>query len=89
MGAAAVIAGQIIDADGALLDCNYNRRMISADFDAIRAIRRRLMVVQEENKLAPLLAAAKGGFFTHLVTTLPMATRLIEHGKQAADAKPA
>lgn len=78
-GAAGVIAGQIIDADGRLLDCDYNRRIISADFDSIRAIPRRLMVVQEDEKFAPLLAAIAGRFFTHLVLTSRMARRLIEH----------
>ncbi|WP_163269210.1 sugar-binding transcriptional regulator [Chelativorans alearense] len=78
-GATGVIAGQIIDAEGAWLDCDYNRRMISADFDAIRAIPRRLMVVQEDEKFEPLLAAINGRFFTHLVLTSGMAARLIEH----------
>jgi DNA-binding transcriptional regulator LsrR (DeoR family) len=77
-GAAGVIAGQIIDAEGALLDCDYNRRMISADFDAIRAIPRRLMVVQEDGKFEPLLAAINGRFFTHLVLTSHMAKRLLK-----------
>ncbi len=79
MGATGVIAGQIITADGTLLDCDYNRRMISADFDAIRAIPRRLMVVQEDEKFEPLQAAIAGRFFTHLVTTSSMATKLLKH----------
>lgn len=89
-GGVGVIAGQVIAADGSLLDCDYNRRMISADFDAIRAIPRRLMVVQEEEKFEPLLAAAKGRFFTHLVLTSRMARRLLEPSKpipQTAGAK--
>lgn len=76
-GAAGVIAGQVIDADGALLDCDYNRRMISADFASIRAIPRRLLVVQEHQKLEPLLGAIAGGFATHLVATADMAERLL------------
>jgi DNA-binding transcriptional regulator LsrR (DeoR family) len=78
LGAASVIAGQVIDADGALLDCDYNRRIISADFDAIRAIPRRLVVVQEDDKLEPLKAALRGRFATHLVMTARMASRLLE-----------
>ncbi|WP_309083590.1 sugar-binding transcriptional regulator [Chelativorans sp.] len=78
MGGVGVIAGQVIAADGALLECDYNRRMISADFDAIRAIPRRLMVVQEDEKFEPLLAAINGRFFTHLVLTARMAERLLE-----------
>ena len=79
LGAAGVIAGQIIDAEGVLIDCSYNRRMISADFDSIRAIPRRLMVVQEDEKFEPLLAALAGRFFTHLVVTSRMAAQLLEH----------
>jgi len=77
-GAAGVIAGQIIDAEGRWLDCDYNRRIISADFDAIRTIPRRLMVVQEDEKLGPLMAALRGGFPTHLVLTAPLAERVLE-----------
>jgi len=78
LGAAGVIAGQISDANGALLDCEYNRRIISADFDDIRAIRRRLVVVQEDEKFGPLKAALEGRFATHLVLTARMARRLLE-----------
>jgi DNA-binding transcriptional regulator LsrR (DeoR family) len=86
LGAASVIAGQVIDADGALLDCDYNRRIISADFDAIRAIPRRLVVVQEDDKLEPLKAALRGRFSTHLVMTARMASRLLEAAPAPAPA---
>ncbi|WP_157020198.1 sugar-binding transcriptional regulator [Mesorhizobium xinjiangense] len=85
MGGVGVIAGQVIDAEGAWLDCDYNRRIISADFDAIRSIPRRLMVVQEDEKLEPLLAAIKGRFFTHLVVTSRMAGRLLDHAGARED----
>lgn len=85
MGAAGVIAGQIIDARGALLDCDYNRRIISADFDAIRAIPRRLMVVQEDDKLHALRAALAGSFPTHLVLTARMAERLLAAAGNGTD----
>ncbi|WP_274425423.1 sugar-binding transcriptional regulator [Chelativorans sp. YIM 93263] len=88
LGAKGVIAGQIIGSDGALLDCSYNRRMISADFESIRAIPRRLMVVQEDEKLEPLLAAIEGRFLTHLVLTARMAESLLEHAG-AGEAEPA
>jgi DNA-binding transcriptional regulator LsrR (DeoR family) len=84
LGAAGVIAGQIIAADGSLLDCDYNRRIISADFDAIRAIPRRLMVVQEDEQRQQLLVAMRGRFPTHLVATARMAGRLLEHAPALA-----
>lgn len=77
-GAAGVIAGQIIDGNGQWLDCAHNRRCISADLDSIRAIGKRMMVVQEDSKFEPLVAAIKGGFASHLVVTTSMARRLLE-----------
>ena len=76
-GAAGVIAGQMLDADGRWLECDYNHRVISADFSAIREIPARLVVVQEHDKLGPLKAALAGGFATHLVLTQSMAERLL------------
>jgi DNA-binding transcriptional regulator LsrR (DeoR family) len=76
-GAAGVIAGQIIDTEGQWLDCAHNRRCISADLGSIRAIAKRMMVVQEDSKFEPLVAAIKGGFASHLVVTTSMARRLL------------
>jgi DNA-binding transcriptional regulator LsrR (DeoR family) len=78
-GAAGVIAGQIIDAGGKALDCSYNRRVISAELGSLGAIEKRLMVVQEDSKFEPLLAALAGGLCTHLVVGARMAQRLLEH----------
>ncbi len=75
-GAAGVVAGQVIDGGGRLLDCGYNRRVISADLGSIRGIPRRMVVVQEDSKLKPLQAALAGGFCSHLVVTSAMARRL-------------
>jgi DNA-binding transcriptional regulator LsrR (DeoR family) len=83
-GAAGVIAGQIIDQDGKLLDCSYNRRVISAELASLRAIPKRLVVVQEESKFEPLLAAITGGLCTHLVVGARMAQRLLDHATAAS-----
>ncbi len=83
-GAAGIIAGQIIAADGGLLPCDYNARVISADLDAIRAIPKRLMVVQEAAKFEPLKAALAGGFASHLVTTAATAERLLADAARSA-----
>ncbi|RVH90300.1 sugar-binding transcriptional regulator [Sinorhizobium medicae] len=92
-GAAGVIAGQIIDHNGQWMDCAHNRRCISADLNSIRAIRKRMLVVQEENKFEPLLAALKGGFASHLVVTASMARRIMDRWSRdglgrSAPAKP-
>jgi DNA-binding transcriptional regulator LsrR (DeoR family) len=82
-GAAGVIAGQMIDRDGKLLDCGYNRRVISADLASIRAIPKRMVVVQDDNKLMPLLAALSGGMCTHLVLTAALARGLVGQRRAA------
>jgi len=80
-GAAGVIAGQLIDMDGQWLDCAHNRRCISADLDSIRKIPKRMLVVQEDSKYEPLVAAIKGGFASHLMVTASMAKRLLKRAK--------
>ncbi len=76
-GAVGVIAGQLIDGDGQFLNCAHNRRCISADLASIRAIGKRLLVVEEDSKFEPLVAAIKGGLASHLVVTRSMAKRLL------------
>ena len=84
-GAAGVIAGQLIDGVGEVLDCAYNRRLISADLASIRAIGKRLVVVLQAQKFGPLMAALAGGLATHLIITRSMAERLLA----AKSARPA
>lgn len=76
-GAVGVIAGRLIDGDGELVDCAYNRRCISADLGSIRAIPKRMMVVAEADKFEPLVAAIKGNLVSHLVVTTSMAKNLM------------
>lgn len=78
-GAIGVIAGQLIDAQGQIVDCAYNRRLISADLGSIRSIPKRMMVVAEDHKFEALLAALRGGYVSHLVISAAMGRRLIEH----------
>ena len=80
-GAAGVIAGQLITPDGQWLDCAYNRRCISADLHSIRAIGKRMLVVREDNKFGPLMAALRGGFASHLIVTSSMARRVLQSWK--------
>ncbi|MGE3304993.1 MAG: sugar-binding transcriptional regulator [Rhizobiaceae bacterium] len=85
-GAAGVIAGQLIDRQGAALDCTYNRRLISADLASIRAIPKRLVVVQQDNKLGPLMAALAGGLATHLVVPRSLADKVLAEKGVATEA---
>ncbi|KOF20812.1 hypothetical protein AC244_05115 [Ensifer adhaerens] len=81
-GAVGVIAGQLIDGDGQWINCAHNRRCISADLDSIRAISKRMLVVQEDSKFEPLMAALKGGFASHLVVTTSMARRVMDRWRR-------
>lgn len=83
-GAVGVIAGRLIDVQGNSMDCSYNRRAISADLDSIRAIPKRMMVVEEAQKFEPLVAAITGGLVSHLVVTTSMARRLLQRWSKAA-----
>jgi DNA-binding transcriptional regulator LsrR (DeoR family) len=59
--------------------------VISAELASLRAIARRLMVVQEDSKFEPLLAAIAGGLCTHLVVCAHMAQRLLDHARAATE----
>ncbi len=84
-GGVGVVAGRIIDRNGASLDCGYNRRLIAAELDALRVIAKRLVVVQEDNKLGPLRAGLAGGLCTHLVLGAAMAKRLMQPAADEQD----
>ena len=86
-GAAGVIAGQIIDADGRGARLQLQPPRDSADLASLRAIPKRLVVVQEDSKFEPLVAAIAGGLCTHLVISAPMARRLLEHARNDAAGK--
>lgn len=81
-GAAGVVAGRVIDRHGNGLDCDYNRRLISADLESIKAIPKRLVVAREPSKLEPLQAVIAGGLCSHLVLGAELAGQLLE---RAAD----
>jgi DNA-binding transcriptional regulator LsrR (DeoR family) len=42
-----------------------------------------MLVVQEDSKYEPLVAAIKGGFASHLMVTASMAKRLLKRAKGA------
>lgn len=75
-GAVGLIAGRIIDAEGQEMDCSYNRRLISMDLAALRAVPRRLCVARSVDKVRAVSGALRGGFVSHLVVTSALATGL-------------
>ncbi len=79
-GASGVVAGRVIDANGDGLDCDYNRRLISAEMESLRAIPRRLVVADKPGKLGPLRAVIAGRLCSHLVIGADLAQQLLDAG---------
>lgn len=76
-GAAAVIAGRFINADGVPISGPLNGRVIGIDLDRLRAISKRIVVSAGPERVEALRAALVGGFATHLVTDERTAAGLV------------
>ncbi|WP_102960633.1 sugar-binding transcriptional regulator [Mangrovicella endophytica] len=76
-GAAAVIAGRFIGADGSPLAGPLDGRIIGIDLDRLRTVRRRIAVCAGPERVGSLRAALAGGFVTHLVTDAASAHSLL------------
>lgn len=77
-GAVGVIAGRLIDSGGRQLDCSYNRRLISADLEALAAIPRRLVLVKNKEKCAGLLAVLRAGMASYLVVSRTVGREILD-----------
>ena len=66
-GAAAVVAGRFIDAEGAPLSGPLDGRVIGIGPEALRRVPLRLVVSAGAGRMTALRAALRGGFATHLV----------------------
>lgn len=75
-GAVGIIAGRFIDAEGAPVLGDLDRRMIGADQEALRNMSG-LLVVSGLNKHAATHAALRGGYVTHAVLDLALAEALV------------
>lgn len=67
-GAAAVIAGRFIDAEGQPIAGPLDGRLVGLPLDGLLRIPRRLVVSAGAGRARALRAALRGGFATHLVT---------------------
>lgn len=67
-GAAAVVAGRFIDAEGRPIAGPLDGRLIGLPLEGLRRIPRRLVVSAGAERAGALRAALRGGFATHLVT---------------------
>jgi DNA-binding transcriptional regulator LsrR (DeoR family) len=81
LGAASVIMGRFIDADGQEIDGPLLKRTVAIDLDTARAIPVRLAVCGGKEKTEAADAALRARFATHLVTDEQTARRLLKANK--------
>ena len=62
------LAGRLIDANGGVVDNDLAQRTIGIELDDLRQISTRILVAGGLDKVAPILAALRGGFASILVT---------------------
>lgn len=79
-GATGVICGRFIDAHGKPIQGKLDKRMIGVELDKLLDLDMGLLVSEGVDKVRPMLAAIKGGFVTHLVTSTSTAKSMIEQG---------
>ncbi len=77
-GAAGVICGRFIDADGNLIEGEIDERMIGVTLDHMRDKELGLLVSVGPDKVQPMIAAIKGGYATHLATCTETAAAMLE-----------
>lgn len=77
-GAAGVICGRLIDAEGRPIFADVEERMIGVSLDQMRGKDMALLVAAGPGRAAPAKAAINGGFVTHLATSTRVAEELLE-----------
>ncbi|MBU2532075.1 MAG: sugar-binding transcriptional regulator [Alphaproteobacteria bacterium] len=76
-GAAGILCGRFIDADGQHLRLAFEKRMIAVELEEMRRAQKRMLVASGLNKLAAVKAALKGGYVTHLIVDSTLASALL------------
>lgn len=77
-GAAGVICGRLIDAEGRPVFADVEKRMIGVSLDQMRGKEMALLVAAGPGRAKPAQAAIKGGYVTHLATSTRVAKDLLE-----------
>ena len=77
-GAIGDMAWQIFDRDGALYDCELNRRIIGVTLDELRAVPMTIAVAVGTNKAAAILGALRSGVVNTLCTDEATATTIVD-----------
>lgn len=80
-GAAGVICGRLIDAEGQPMIADVEDRMIGVSLDQMRDKDMALLVAAGPGRAGPAQAAINGGFVTHLATSTRVAEELLELNK--------
>ncbi len=77
-GATGVLCGRFIDTNGQPIPGKLDDRMIGVTLDKLQGLDMGLLVSSGEDKVAPMLAAIRGGYVTHVVTSADTARRMLE-----------
>ncbi len=85
-GAAGILCCRFINADGERMEASPNDRVIAAEPEAIRRAKRRLLIVDGEDRLDATLAAIRGGYVTHLCVGETLASMLVAKGATKSSA---
>lgn len=72
-GAVGVICGRFVDCDGRPVAGDLNNRIMGVELENLKGLDLGLLVSIGKEKVKPMLAAIRGGYVTHLVTSLSTA----------------
>lgn len=76
-GAAGVLCGRFVDAEGRSVRGPLDERMMGVELDRLRGLEMGLLVSAGEEKVAAMRAVIAGGYATHLVTDAATAERML------------
>lgn len=77
-GAAGVIIGRFIDAEGRAVAGDLDERMVGISLDDLRRVPNRICLAGGAHKIAAIRATLAGGYATHLVTDADTAEALLD-----------
>lgn len=83
-GAAGVVCGRFIDAKGTPIAGPLDERMMGIELPDLNGKEMGLLVSVGEEKILPMIAAIRGGYATHVVTSHESAKRMLELAGAAA-----
>ncbi|WP_247595221.1 sugar-binding transcriptional regulator [Actinomyces procaprae] len=83
-GAVGDVCLRYFDADGAHVDSDFDRRLVGADADQLRAIPRRVAAAGGKRKHSAIHAALRGGWVNVLITDAATARALLDDQSSAA-----